>query len=72
MNDPNHTPNDSDDGELDDDDSDLNSIRTKPWDPSDIRVSTKRWSLRQVIDDIKDGSLDLAPDFQRDYVSVHT
>jgi hypothetical protein len=41
---------------------------TKPWDPAQIRVSTKNFSLRQVIDEIKDGTIDLAPDFQRDYV----
>ncbi|ATB38863.1 hypothetical protein CYFUS_004298 [Cystobacter fuscus] len=41
---------------------------TKPWDPSRIRISTKPFSLRQVADMIKDGDIDLAPDFQRLYV----
>jgi uncharacterized protein DUF262 len=41
---------------------------TKPWDPSQIRVNTKTFSLRQAIDEIADGTIDLAPDFQRDYV----
>lgn len=36
-----------------------------PWDPAKIRVTTKPWSLRQVIDDITDRTIDLAPDFQR-------
>ena len=36
-----------------------------PWDPDDIRVSTRSFSLRNVIDMIAEGSLDLAPDFQR-------
>jgi hypothetical protein len=36
-----------------------------PWDPAKIRVTTKPWSLRQAIDDIKDKTIDLAPDFQR-------
>ena len=36
-----------------------------PWDPDDIRVSTRSFSLRNVVDLISEGSLDLAPDFQR-------
>ncbi len=51
--------------ELEPDDSEESAPRTKPWNPSDIRVTTKNWSLKQVIDDINDGSVDLAPDFQR-------
>ncbi len=39
--------------------------RRTPWDPHKIRVSTKPWSLRQAIDDIREGTIDLAPDFQR-------
>jgi hypothetical protein len=41
---------------------------TKPWDPSRIRISTKPFSLQQVVDMIKDGDIDLAPDFQRLFV----
>jgi Protein of unknown function DUF262 len=37
----------------------------RPWDPEDIRVSTKHFSLRNMLDAIKEGTLDLAPDFQR-------
>ena len=40
----------------------------KPWDPSKVRVGTKAFSLRQIVDEIQDGTIDLAPDFQRDYV----
>jgi hypothetical protein len=36
-----------------------------PWDPEDIRVSTRSFSLRNMIDMIAEGGLDLAPDFQR-------
>ena len=36
-----------------------------PWDPEHIRVSTRSFSLRNMIDMIADGGLDLAPDFQR-------
>lgn len=36
-----------------------------PYKSSDIRVDPKTFSLRQIIDMIDDGDLDLAPDFQR-------
>ena len=39
-----------------------------PWDPEDIRVSTRNFSLRNMIDLIAEGGLDLAPDFQRLHV----
>ncbi|HVE45336.1 MAG TPA: DUF262 domain-containing protein [Acidimicrobiales bacterium] len=37
----------------------------RPWNPEDIRVSTKTFSLRNILDLISEESLDLAPDFQR-------
>jgi Protein of unknown function DUF262 len=37
----------------------------RPWNPKDIRVETKNFSLRNVVDFIDEESLDLAPDFQR-------
>lgn len=40
----------------------------KPWDPSKIRIGTKPFSLRQVVDMIEDEDIDLAPDFQRLFV----
>lgn len=40
----------------------------KPWDPSKIRITTKAFSLRDVVDQIGDFEIDLAPDFQREYV----
>ena len=40
----------------------------EPWDPEKIRIHTKHYSLRQVVDMIGDGDIDLAPDFQRQYV----
>ena len=36
-----------------------------PWDPKGIRVVTRNFSLRSMLDSIADGYLDLAPDFQR-------
>lgn len=38
---------------------------TKPWDPSQIRVTTGQFSLRNILDQIDEGSIELAPDFQR-------
>lgn len=40
----------------------------KPWDPGKIRITTKSFTLREVVDQIKDGDIDLSPDFQREYV----
>ena len=37
----------------------------RPWDPESIRVGTNSYSLRNMIDLIEEGGLDLAPDFQR-------
>ncbi|MFE3552426.1 DUF262 domain-containing protein [Streptomyces kronopolitis] len=40
----------------------------RPWDPALIRVSTNQFSLRNILDMIDEGSLELAPDFQRGQV----
>lgn len=39
-----------------------------PWNPEQIRVNTKQFSLRNVLDMIEEASIELAPDFQRDEV----
>jgi hypothetical protein len=39
-----------------------------PWDPEQIRIHTRSFSLRQIVDMIDDKEIDLAPDFQRQYV----
>ncbi len=44
------------------------SEEPEPWDPEKIRIHTKHYSLRQMVDMIEDGDIDLAPDFQRNYV----
>jgi hypothetical protein len=49
-------------------DVDETGAEAKPWDPTKIRISTKPFSLRQVVDMVEDGDIDLAPDFQRRYV----
>ena len=40
----------------------------EPWDPEKIRIHTKHYSLRQVVDMIHEKDIDLAPDFQRGFV----
>lgn len=44
------------------------SSEVHPWDPEKIRITTKHFSLREVVDQIEDKDIDLSPDFQRDYV----
>ncbi len=39
-----------------------------PWNPEQIRVNTKQFSLRNVLDMIEESSIELAPDFQRGQV----
>ncbi len=40
----------------------------KPWDPAKIRITTKNFSLREIVEQIKEGEIDLTPDFQRDSI----
>jgi hypothetical protein len=40
----------------------------KPWDPKQIRITTQSFTLREVVEQINEKTIDLAPDFQRDYV----
>ena len=39
-----------------------------PWDPDKIRIHTKHYSLSQVVEMTEVGDIDLAPDFQREFV----
>ena len=43
-------------------------VGIKPWDPKKIRISTKSFTLREIVGQIDDGDIDLSPDFQRSYV----
>lgn len=47
---------------------DERSAIVRPWDPGSIRVSTKQFSLRNILDLIDEQALELAPDFQRHQV----
>jgi hypothetical protein len=54
---------------LDPDDSeDRVSLHRRPWNSLSVRISTKSFSLRHVIDDVRDGTIDLAPEFKRSLV----
>ncbi|MFM5051165.1 DUF262 domain-containing protein [Aeromonas veronii] len=53
---------------VDDEDVSNGEDTPEPWDPSKIRISTKHFSLRDVVTQIMDNEIDLSPDFQRDYV----
>jgi len=52
------------------DDLDTSSLSddVRPWDPGKIRITTKSFSLRDVVDQVREKEIDLAPDFQRDFV----
>lgn len=69
MNSENINSSDSPDEKFIDDDEDTRSgSGIKPWDPSKIRITTKHLSLKDVVDQIREKEIDLAPDFQRAYV----
>lgn len=54
--------------DLDAEDTRSDSAPIKPWDPNKIRITTKNFTLREVVDQIEEKEIDLAPDFQRDFV----
>ena len=42
--------------------------KTRGYDPQQIRISTKSFSLREIVTQINEGETDLSPDFQREFV----
>lgn len=50
--------------EVEDSGGDTERIQ-RPWNPDQIRVNTSQFSLRNILDQIDEGSIELAPDFQR-------
>lgn len=52
----------------DDEDTSGEQGPMSPWDPGKIRISTRNLSLREVVDQIQADEIDLAPDFQREFV----
>lgn len=53
---------------IENEDSSRGDAAAKPWDPTKIRITTKHFSLRDVVDQINDEEIYLSPDFQRDYI----
>jgi hypothetical protein len=50
------------------DDAESAATIERPWHPESIRVATKSFSFRNVLDMLRDGDIELAPDFQRNRV----
>jgi hypothetical protein len=53
---------------VDDEDTGGDEFNVQPWNPSKIRITTKHFTLREVVEQIRSEELDLSPDFQREYV----
>ncbi|KJV05757.1 DUF262 domain-containing protein [Methylocucumis oryzae] len=63
---------------LDDEDKSGSDLKMKPWNPDDIRITTKNFTIREIYTQIQDKAsnqekeldkeLDLAPEFQRSFV----
>lgn len=56
------------DQDIEPEDTGSGAVPVKPWDTSKIRITTKSFSLREVVEQINQQEIDLAPDFQRDFV----
>lgn len=55
----------ADDPDIEQEDETAFQDIVRPWDPESIRVGTNSYSLRNMVDLIAEGGLELAPDFQR-------
>jgi hypothetical protein len=63
---------------LENEDKSGSDLKMKPWNPDDIRITTKNFTIREIYTQIQDKSpdqekeldkeLDLAPEFQRSFV----
>lgn len=53
---------------VDDEDTGGEQFNVQPWNPSKIRITTKNFTLREVVEQIRMDEIDLSPDFQRAYV----
>lgn len=56
------------DNTVENEDQSSTDLKVKPWDPKDIRITTKTFTIREINNQILEGELDLAPDFQRSFV----
>jgi Protein of unknown function DUF262 len=63
---------------IEDEDKSGSDLKIKPWNPDDIRITTKNFTIREIYTQIQDKApdqekeldkeLDLAPEFQRSFV----
>ena len=53
---------------VDDQDTSGEEFNVQPRNPSKIRITTKNFTLREVVEQIRMNEIDLSPDFQREYV----
>ncbi len=53
---------------VDDEDTGGGRSDVQPWNPTKIRITTKNFTLREVVEQIRMKEIDLSPDFQREYV----
>ena len=58
----------NDDGAVESEDTSSEGSQLKPWDPMEIRITTKNFTVREVYIQMVEKEIDLAPDFQRDFV----
>jgi hypothetical protein len=68
---------DTEENALEEEDKSGSDLKMKPWNPNDIRITTKNFTIREIYTQIQDKDpndpdqeieLDLAPDFQRSFV----
>lgn len=52
----------------DNEDTSATDLPVKPWNPKDIRITTKTFTIREIYTQITGDELELAPDFQRAFV----
>jgi hypothetical protein len=62
------TPDEDVDGLDSNEEAGSHSGSIKPWDPSKIWITTKSFTLREIVGQIEDNDIDMSPDFQREYV----
>jgi hypothetical protein len=56
------------DEQFENEDTSASDLPVKPWNPKDIRITTKTYTIREIYTQIMESDLDLAPDFQRAFV----
>jgi hypothetical protein len=62
------TTQSDDDTDIVREDTSASDLPVKPWNPKDIRITTKTFTVREIYTQLSERDLDLAPDFQRAFV----